>query len=345
MDLIEFERKWILKFSHLIPAKRWRKKITDKFFNALEVSTTSAKQDILEQYSALVTPTNNRELKKQILKQNVRLVEIEIASFCNRKCWFCPNSFIDRKSQSIELPERVYLKLIDNLAEINYSGLLNFHRFNEPLANKDLILKRVQQARRALPNAGLGIFTNGDYLDRAYLDLLREAGITLIIMSHYFDKNAEFSVDDIKMAMDKKVRSLGLDYTITHDDFERYELNLRYSGIYIIYQCWNPRIVGGNRAGAIKDSRIVKKRRDFPCYYPLREIFIDYNGLVMPCCNMRSDVEAHKPFVLGDVNKCDLFEIFMNKRFIQTRKDLMSNEPKYAPCEYCDYKPSISSKI
>ena len=29
---------------------------------------------------------------------NIRLVEIEIFSFCNRKCLFCPNSFIDRHS-------------------------------------------------------------------------------------------------------------------------------------------------------------------------------------------------------------------------------------------------------
>lgn len=345
MDLIEFERKWILKFSHLIPVKRWQQKVIDKFFNALEISNTSAKHDILEQYSSLVTPTNDKETQKRIFKANVRLVEIEIASFCNRKCWFCPNSFIDRKSQSIELPERVYLKLINNLAEIDYSGLLNFHRFNEPLANKELILKRVKQARSALPHAQLGIFTNGDYLDRAYLDALREAGITLMIMSHYFDKKAEFDFDSIKVAMDKKVRSLGLEYKILHNDIERYELKLRYDGIYIIYQCWNPRIVGGNRAGAITDSRIVQKKRDFPCYYPLREIFIDYNGLVMPCCNMRSDVEAHKDFVLGDVNECDLFELFMNERFIKTRKDLMSNVPKYAPCEYCLYKPSISNKI
>ena len=56
---------------------------------------------------------------------------------------------------------------------------------------------------------------------------------------------------------------------------------------------------------------------------------------------MRSDVEAHKDFILGDVNKCDLFELFMNEKFIKICKDLMSNAPKYAPCENCFYKPVI----
>ena len=127
----------------------------------------------------------------------MRIIEIELASFCNRKCWFCPNSFIDRKSQSIELPDATYLKLINNLAEIDYDKLLNFHRFNEPLANKDLILKRVKQARSALPRAKLGIYTNGDYLDRAYLDALRDAGVTLIVMSYYFEKNKQFDIKSV----------------------------------------------------------------------------------------------------------------------------------------------------
>ena len=341
MDSLQTARDRIKSTSKWIPFKRLRHNFRNTLLETIEHSILSARSGILEQYAELITPTDDRDTQKRILKQNIRLVEIEIASFCNRKCWFCPNSFVDRKSQSIELPEQIYLKIINNLAEIDYSGLLNFHRFNEPLADKNLILKRTRQARSALPNANLGIFTNGDYLDRAYLDALKKAGITLMIMSHYFNKKAEFDLEGIKSAMDKKARSLGLKYNINHNNIERYELKLLYDGIHIIYQCWNPRIVGGNRAGAITDSRITQKKRDFPCYYPLREIFIDYNGLVMPCCNMRSDVETHKAFVLGDVNECDLFELFMNERFIKTRKDLMSNAPKYAPCEYCFYKPLI----
>lgn len=195
MDYVENARRKVRKYAKWIPIKKWRHNFRNTVLNALNESTNT----ILGRYAEMITPTNDKEIQKRILKQNVRLVEIEIASFCNRKCWFCPNSFIDRKSQSVELPESVYLKLIDNLAEVDYSGLLDFHRFNEPLANKDLILKRVRQARIALPHAQLGIFTNGDYSDREYLDALREAGITLMRMSYYFDKNAEFDLDNIKV--------------------------------------------------------------------------------------------------------------------------------------------------
>lgn len=331
MDYVENARRKVRKYAKWIPIKKWRYNFRNTVLNALN----SVENTNLGWYAEIITPTNDREIQKRILKQNVRLVEIEIASFCNRKCWFCQNSFIDRKSQSVELSESVYLKLIDNLAEVDYRGLLNFHRFNEPLANKDLILRRVRQARNTLPNAQLGIYTNGDYLDRTYLDALRKAGITLIVMSYYFDKNAEFDLESVKVAMQSKVSKLNLKYTIICNNVERYKLKLLYDGVNIFYQCWNPRIVGLNRAGSIGDSRIAKRKRNFPCYSPLHEIYIDYNGLVMPCCNMRSDVEAHKDFILGDVNRNDLFELFMNDKFIQMRKDLITNEPKYAPCEYC----------
>lgn len=330
--------KMVRKYARFIPIKKWRHGFRETLITTLNRSRDS----ILEEYSQLITPTNDRELQKRIFKKNVRLVEIEIASFCNRKCWFCPNSIVDRYTNAIELLEHTYLKIIDNLAEIDYSGMLNFHRFNEPLANKDLILKRISQARKALPNARLGIFTNGDYLDRIYLDSLRDAGVTYMIMSYYFDKNKEFDTEGIiKPAINKMAKKLNLQYKEIMNDEYQYGVRFIYDGIDITYRAWNPRNVGSNRGGSIEDERIAKRERNFPCYYPLREVFIDYNGLVMPCCNTRSDLETHKGFVLGDIDKTDLFALFMNDKFIKMRKDLMSNVAKYEACKYCSFNASL----
>lgn len=35
--------------------------------------------------------------------KNLRLIEIELFSYCNRKCNWCPNKYIDRKSNIIYL--------------------------------------------------------------------------------------------------------------------------------------------------------------------------------------------------------------------------------------------------
>ena len=92
---------------------------------------------------------------KQIFKENLKLIEIETFSYCNRKCWFCPNSFVDRLSENIEMSEDVYLDLLQQLSEIDFSGELTYSRYNEPLAKRELLIKRIKQAREILPNATL----------------------------------------------------------------------------------------------------------------------------------------------------------------------------------------------
>ena len=104
------------------------------------IAVDTRMQSFIDAIVLLSTSITDRELQKQILKHYLRLVELEIASFCNRTCYFCPNAHIDRKSTSTELDEAVFLKILNNLAEIEYSKDISFHRFNEPLANKELIL-------------------------------------------------------------------------------------------------------------------------------------------------------------------------------------------------------------
>ena len=55
-------------------------------------------------------------------KESLKFIEIEIFSYCNRKCWFCPNSFVDRISHNHLMPEEKYLEILQQLKDINYSG-------------------------------------------------------------------------------------------------------------------------------------------------------------------------------------------------------------------------------
>ena len=80
-------------------------------------------------------------------------IEIEIFSYCNRKCWFCPNSFIDRKSENLIMPEEKYLSILQQLKDMNFEGEIAYSRYNEPLSHKDNFIKRLEQAREYLPKA------------------------------------------------------------------------------------------------------------------------------------------------------------------------------------------------
>ena len=44
---------------------------------------------------------------------DLRLIEIEIHSYCNRKCGWCPNSIIDRQSTVKEMEEELKANNID----------------------------------------------------------------------------------------------------------------------------------------------------------------------------------------------------------------------------------------
>ena len=303
-------------------------RLKSKLYNLMDTDSfyTNKIQNLIDSITMLSTPITDRELQKRILKQFLQAVEIEIASFCNRTCYFCPNSHIDRKSKSIELDEVVYLKLIDNLSEIDYDKFLNFHRFNEPLANRELILKRVRQARERLPKAKFCIFTNGDYAEKAYFEELREAGVTHILMS-YYPTNKDYDREKIIKAMEKMQQKLSLESKLMYNTLEEYRVCFMMEGLEIEYRSWNPNVTGQSRGGSLD---FMKQKRDIQsgCFQSAMSFYVDYNGLVMPCCHTRSDEEAHKPFILGDCNKNDMFEIFFSTTSTNLRKELFANTAK-----------------
>ena len=64
------------------------------------------------------------------------LVEISDSGTCNRTCSFCPRSDPTYKNIKEFISEDLHNKIIQQLAEHNYSGILAYSGFNEPLLNK-----------------------------------------------------------------------------------------------------------------------------------------------------------------------------------------------------------------
>lgn len=299
---------------------------------------TARYQDLIDSTQALSTHITDRETQKQLFKRYVQLVEIEIASFCNRTCWFCPNSHLDRKSTSIEILESTYLKLLENLAEIEYDKSFNFHRFNEPLANRELILKRVKQAREKLPKAHFTIFSNGDYASKEYFQELREAGVDNVLMSYYYGKEKSFDKErTILPAMKKMSQKLDLPYEVVEDSIQEYRVRFRVDGLNIDYRVWNPEVGGQSRGGSLESMKRAR-RVDSGCFHPAISFYVDYNGLAMPCCHTRSDEPLHKDFILGDCNKQDLFAVFCGEKAASLRRELFSS----APCGKLAHAESIA---
>ncbi len=213
----------------------------------------------------------------------IRLVELELFSFCNRTCSFCPNHFVDRISENKLLPIDIFEKVVQELKSYDYSNFISLSRYCEPLAFRDILDSRIEYIRKHLPKVSIVANTNGDY-DYEGVD-----------------------IDELTV--------MDYDFKLSKEELGPVE---RTSRPYVVR---NMRLGKINYRGGALDIR-KKFVRDFPCHEPKHFIGIDYTGYVMPCCNLRSDVDIHKPYVLGDLRKFTLQQIYDNQIASTFRKNV-----------------------
>jgi len=272
--------------------------------------------------------------------ENLKKVEIEIQSYCNRKCEWCPNIKFDR-THKLEMSDETFLSVINNLRENGYNkGMISFSRYNEPFYNINLLRRRINQVRNELPGIKLVANTNGDYLKRSSLNDLMLNELTIM---DYDNKGLGYVKSKFKM-LNIPIESINRDYVIGYYGITR----VRY-----MYN-WPEKIYLEDRGGFLNndifyksEGRKVKMKwakdrtvRNYPCHEPNEFIAIDYNGNVMPCCHLRSDNPNHNKYILGNVNSELLSKIYHNKQSINFRKRLSSLESSFYPetCKNCHKK-------
>ncbi|MFC3164845.1 radical SAM/SPASM domain-containing protein [Ciceribacter thiooxidans] len=279
---------------------------------------------------------DDRGVARNLFRRTVSMVEIELFSYCNRKCWFCPNAHIDRISRNIHMSPATYTRIISQLAEVEYRGVISFSRYNEPLADR-VILERAAQARAALPKARLHTNTNGDYLDIGYLDDLYSSGFRSINIQIYLQNGEKYNHEKTKRRAQQSLRRLQIPYDVTRDDPGLwYEMKLHFKDM-------NLRLYGRNFSenGTSRGNQVDIKRdyvRTLPCSQPFWGVYIDYTGQMMPCCNYRSDIAEHGEYVLGDIDQGDdLFLSYANGKAATFRRSLLRDGPKDGPCASCHF--------
>lgn len=80
--------------------------------------------------------------------------------------------------------------------------------------------------------------------------------------------------------------------------------------------------------------------RQSPCFFVFSNFTVDFNGKVMPCCNLRRDHHEHQPFILGDLSDrgMSISEVYANRFSAQWRRSLARVSAKQAPCSTCKQK-------
>jgi hypothetical protein len=88
----------------------------------------------------------------------------------------------------------------------------------------------------------------------------------------------------------------------------------------------------------------IAYRRTSPCLSPFYHLYIDFNGKVMPCCNLRSDVPAHADAVIADLDAArdgadDLFLVYASETMAAWRRGLVGFDRKSGHCATCSFVP------
>ena len=82
------------------------------------------------------------------------ILEISVVAACNRRCLFCPVSsgdYYKNLGLSGVMKQPVYEKLLDDLTDIDYSGMILFSGESEPLLHKRLN-NLILSTKNKLPN-------------------------------------------------------------------------------------------------------------------------------------------------------------------------------------------------
>lgn len=288
------------------------------------------------QFQSDVSP----EVARALFKQFVRFVEIETFTFCNRKCWFCPNSGMPSRQDRAGnryMDETLYLRILGDLRSIEYDGQIQFGRYNEPLADR-IILTRIRQAREHCPKAFLYTHTNGDYLTREYLEELSSAGLNAIRLQTYLGNNDRY--DDARMQARQKqqLEKLGLRIArtlVSVVEYRHYHLT-DYPKLQLTIDARNFDRIGIDRGGLVQVN-VPKAERTAPCMAPFKSLYIDWTGDTVPCCNIRSDAPMHQKYIVSRLQEgAGVFDAYV--ALYAWRKGLLRFGPKAAPCNTCNHE-------
>lgn len=225
---------------------------------------------------------------------DIKRILFELSNLCNYSTLHkkCPVSKIDTHSI---LPSRVIYKIVNELQQIDYSGVFSFHRYNEPLIDPRLFVF-IKYIKERLPKSRVTSFTNGFYLSQEIADDLCEVGCDGLTISAYTLKEEQ--------------RLSKIDFTFP------VEIIKQYRGL-------------DDRLDAYG---FQNRKRNKPCSRcaPLKELNINANGDIPLCC-----MDWKNRFLFGNILQSSLYEIINKKEFIDTYNAIASGNSPFTLCSNC----------
>jgi hypothetical protein len=137
--------------------------------------------------------------------------------------------------------------------------------------------------------------------------------------------------------MAQRLTDLGLRWEFTEiTQGARHVARVRYPGVEVTFEGWNYDTYANDRAQTIKVNQVPA--RTSPCLIPFTDVYIDHDGSMTPCCNIRSDEPSHQGYVVGKLTTgTSIFTAYAGRRLAGWRRALLPYGEKAAPCSTCGF--------
>lgn len=295
-------------------SQKWS--VSKRFFG-IETAIVSkgVKNDLTEEeWNRHLVENYNVNLMNEYVRQIYRkqklfdFVGVETINRCNGKCSFCPVS-VGNDIRHFELmDEEMYKRIVDQLAEIDYSGIFATYLNNEPFLDHR-IEELNRYAREKLPKARIVLYSNGTLLTiERFLNII-----------DYLD---ELIIDNYnqELLLNKESRQLV--------DYCKNRLDLMKKVTIIILQEDQIRTSRGGDAPNRKDKL---EFGNLSCAEPFKHIFIRPDGKISLCCS-----DPYGKMTLGDIKENTLLEIWHGENYASIRRKMLIGRSEIEYCKNCD---------
>lgn len=252
-------------------------------------------------------------------------INIESSTSCNARCVFCPRHEMTRPRG--EMSDELFHKIIKEAKEMKVRSVSPF------MNGEPFVFPRIWQWLDYMEKEGIlvSLYTNAEFMD---VDrLVKYKNIHYINCSlnaatkETYDKvmrgpNFEIvkrNIDDLFKKAPFKVR---VSFLITDENAHELEM---FKSMYR-----RRRICRFANWTGDKHSSLARKGKRIPCLVMFTQMFVLWNGLVVPCC-----MDYNGKQILGDANYQTLREIWNNAFWM--RKKHKNYEFDIPVCQNCNY--------
>ena len=257
-------------------------------------------------------------------------IELETSTFCNRRCPWCPNSIYSRSMKQKNISNKLFNKIINELAELRYSGEISLHNYNEPLLDKK-IFYYINKIKMKISKSHILLYSNGDYLNRKMVNKIAYSGVkTLFISIHDAIENRNYK--EIIESFDKRMH-FKKNYTNVSDKLGEKFLT-HYKRLNIIY--YMPYVAALTSRGGILKKYNKKNCLNTFCYLPFSSCAIDFEGNFKICCEVYPANKIHKKYgIIGNLSTKTFLQLWFSRSYNSFRKDILHHSNNNVICSDC----------